>query len=176
MAAPTLIELKKHLQLNTDTGDDDDEMQARLDAATGLVERLVGPLSPTEVTELHVVAGPTIVLEQPPVHEITSIGLSAATVPAEHYQLNKAAGIVRALGGRQFYGEYTVTYTAGWDTPPAELTTAVLIIAAQLWETQRVPGRRSSAFGQTDSPVPAGFAVPNRAAELMAPHLKGYLP
>jgi len=171
MAAVELQDLKAHL---TPSGSDG-EQQRVLDAAIALVEERVGPLTATDVTEVHVVLGPTLVLEQCPVAEIISIEVGSVPVASAQYRLDQRSGIVRALGGRSFAGEYTVTYKAGWDAPPAELQLAVLLIAAQLWETQQVPGRRPQ-FGQPDGAVPAGFAVPRRAAELMAPHLKGHLP
>lgn len=70
-----------------------------------------------------------------------------------------------------------VTYTAGFgDTAPAALTLAAAIIVAHLWETQRGTNSNTgysanSEPGNINDVAPGfGFAVPNRALELLAPY------
>lgn len=175
MAAPTLADFKQHLN---DTGDENDtELQSVLDAAVELVGLMVGPLEPAEVTETHYgLSTGLLVLRKAPVVEVASINTTLDppyTVPADQYAVEGPQGVVRYLMGR-LVGDYVVTYTAGWETLPAPIHLATLIIGAHLWETQRVPGARRQAFGQqTDQqpPVGRGYAVPYRAATLLAPYM-----
>jgi hypothetical protein len=137
----------------------------------------VGPLAPVEVTETHYgLCTGLLVLRRAPVVSVTSIATTfdpPVTVSADDYVLDGPQGVVRYSLGR-FMGDFAVTYMAGWGTLPAPIHLGTLIIAAHLWETQRVPGARRPAFGQqaTEQALrpPVGFAVPNRAATLLEPY------
>jgi hypothetical protein len=69
-----------------------------------------------------------------------------------------------------------VTYTAGYDDLPADVSGAIVLIAAHLWETQR--GSAPSALALQDpngfdpSTPGLGFAIPNRAKELLAAYIR----
>lgn len=170
MALPSVDDLKPHLT----AGGNDLEMESVLAAAVDLVASRVGPLEPVPVIEQQAVhAQSTLVLRRAPVAAVASIVLGGAVVPSEDYFVDNAAGLVVAAAGRAFHGDYVVTYSAGREELPHALRFAVLIIAAHLWETQRVPGRAGVMGQQTAAAaatVPMGFAVPNRAATLMAPY------
>lgn len=170
MALPTVNDLKVHLNMSGTASDG--ELQDTLDAAIEVVEGFVGPLTAGDVTEVHRnVFSSQIVLRQVPAGDLVQVsarnGLVSTPLEASDFELDAATGILRVVMGSGFYGTYEVTFSAGRTTLPASLRLAILIVAAHLWETQRVPG--ASRFGG-DSPVPAGFAVPNRALELMAPY------
>ncbi len=73
-------------------------------------------------------------------------------------------------------------YASGWWTVEAttagrgaDVALAIKIIASHLWETQRGRVGRPSAYANPGEPVviPAGFAVPSRAAELLSPYMTG---
>lgn len=87
-----------------------------------------------------------------------------------------AAGVTRAAADFTVYpsgvvtgpdGVFTVTYTAGRSATAAGLPQsyrlAILIVAEHLWQTQRGNGAR----GRSDDVIPAGFAIPNRARQLV---------
>jgi hypothetical protein len=98
------------------------------------------------------------------------------------FTLNRAAGLlydVPATGRR-----VTVSYYTGGGLVPAAVTLATVIIAAHLFETQRLPGFESgdsqpAGFGGADG-VPdsrfvsgSGFAIPRRAEELLRGYMRG---
>lgn len=176
MALPTVADLKTHLNMPAEHVDDDAELQEVLDAAVDVVEGSVGPCEPTAVTETHYgLNRGVLVLRSAPVVELTAVssryGSESTALTLADYEVDTATGIVREIRGGGFFGDYTITYQAGHETLPAALRLAILIVAAQLWETQRVPGATRPGFGQREeSGPPMGFAIPNRAVELMAPY------
>lgn len=170
MPIATLTDLKIHLDItNTDS---DAELQEMLDAAVEIVENTVGPVTPASVTETHYgVYTDTIVLNKRPVVSLTSVAtwygaLASTLVPAD-FVVDADQGLLRYANGGWFAGAYIVTYMAGRSVVPASFRLATLIIADQLFESQRVPG--ASRFGSRggEPPVPMGFAIPNRAKELL---------
>ncbi len=166
MPGISLNELKVHLGVTSNR--DDDEMQNMLDAAERWTSRYIGmPVGVT--THGFRVYSDTTLLLLPATGlsgDVTVIDPAGATVAGASVDL--AAGIVRVPYRRS--GTWTVTLTrpAGTGVEP-DLRLAVLIISAHLWETQRGaapagplgdPGA-APAFG-------AGFAIPNRAQDLLA--------
>ncbi len=160
-------------QLNMDSaGSNAGELLATLAAAVALVESRCGSLGTTAVTVLSVTSrgGRVLVLPAVRVGEVTGIlDPSGTVVPLADVTVDAAAGLITIPAG--YAGVWTVTVAAN-DTVPADLRRAVLIIAAHLWESQRItqPGR--AGFGGGDVPPGAspGYAVPNRAETLMAPY------
>lgn len=176
MAAPTLTDLRKHLNVPDSESANDGEMQNVLDAAVELVGQMVGPLTPETVTEVHYgLWSSTLLLRRSPVVSVTEIVTTygfPTTIGADEYVLEGAQGLVRFLAGRVFAGDYSVTYVAGWDVLPAPIHLGAMIVAGHLWDTQRVPGA-TPRFGQAAAPAqptPMGFAIPNRAATLLEPY------
>jgi hypothetical protein len=96
-----------------------------------------------------------------------ALGLSDVKVDAN-------AGTIQRAMGWPFLGPFagpwfTVTYTAGWGTsvPPAFASFARIVID-HLWDTQRGPSQRPSMGGDdVVTPPWLGFAIPNRALELL---------
>lgn len=173
MALPTVADLKAHINLPTNDTSQDDELEQMLDAAIEVVENSAGPLSAGTVTETHYdVNSDMLLLRQTPTSALASVSLRSYGSDVEQtlsdYDLDVAAGIVRVGSGARFYGTYVVEYQTGRVEVPASLRLAILIIAAHLFETQRVPG--ASRFAAPEAVVPAGYAIPNRALELMAPY------
>lgn len=173
MSLPTIADLKIHLNM---TGTENDgELADVLDAAVEMVGGLIGPIVSVTVTETHYgMSSNLLLLRRMPVGALTAIsaryGATSTALTLGDYELDPATGIVRTVSGSGFRGDFTVTYSSGRATVPADIRLAVLIIASHLWETQRVPGA-SRAFGQPEAPpVSRGFAIPNRAADLLAPY------
>lgn len=186
MALPTVDDLKTHLNLTDDTHDT--ELGTMLDAAIEVVEGLIGPLDLTPVTERHRhVNSDHIILQRMPVGSLTAVSSVTYGVESPYtvtdFDLDTDTGILRSTYGYWLTGDFAVTYTTGRYETPAAVRLAVLIIAAHLWETQRMPGFQSSdslpaGFGGADgiqdaSPIGTGYAIPNRALELLRPHLLG---
>jgi hypothetical protein len=161
----SLVDLKSHLNMTSTS--DDDELQLVLDAAERVVEEIAGPRSPDTVTETVTVVGGTAILSRRPTGPVLSGGIAVGGV------VDGPAGLVTGLGGN--YGlatrRLTVTYPVGSDDVPPEVFMACLIIAAHLWETQRGAAPVGPLSGDDAFPTPGlGFAIPNRALELLAPY------
>lgn len=179
MSLPTVDDLKPYL--NKTSNADDAELTDMLDAAVDIAEGVVGPLTSETVTETHYgLSSAVLVLRRAPALALTSVsgrvypGALQTSYLLTDYTLDPDTGIVRLANGYRFAGDYTVTYSAGRTTLPAAVRLAILIIAGHLWETQRgvapTPLQQQDAFGP---PPTAGYALPNRAQELLAPYARG---
>lgn len=177
---PTVVDLKAQLNYTDPTAPsaDDDELGFYLTAAVDLVEGMVGPLAVRTVTETHYrISSDVLVLRQAPATALTAIsgrlypGSTATSYLLADYVLDGEHGVVRLANGFRLYGDFTVTYTAGRDGIPYAVSLATLIIAGQLWETQR--GTAPTPLQPDLTPtVPMGFAIPNRAATLLEPYIQ----
>lgn len=179
MPPVSLAELRAHTNFRGTETVDNDELLSKLDAATRHVEGKCGAMVPRTVTSTVRGANP-LLLPQWPV-------LSVATVTGHTSLVDAGAALaVLDLVGQSLYLDsavvdsyyyrprYVVTYVAGRDPVPEDLREAVLVMAAHLWETQRGPVAAATPFsggGASTGSAPAGFAVPNRAAELMEPYM-----
>lgn len=167
---PALLTLEQaKQQVNVTSAVDDEEMQAYVDSATGIVEGKCGPVEPRTVVE-RVRGRGVVMLSTLPVLEIAGVqARGGVSVGIDGHDLDGGAGILTGLG--PFVGSVTVTYVAGRDSVPPELNLAARIIFGHLWETQRRPSMRPG-MGQNDAPPQPGlgYAIPNRALELMAPY------
>jgi uncharacterized phiE125 gp8 family phage protein len=183
-----VADLKIHLNLPDRGTADDDELREVLDAAVEVVENLIGPLGVSTVTEIHRgVSSDMLVLRRMPIGELTAVSARYATGVATpldlvDFELDAATGILRVVTGARFWGTFVVEYTTGRAAMPAAVRLAILIVAAHLWETQRMPGQSrdslpagfGGADGIPDATLPSrGFAIPNRAQELLQPYISG---
>lgn len=180
----TLQEFRDHLNVEDTDIVDDAEMFRMLTAATRQVETKVGALRYRTVTERTFPGhcGYGIDLTHGPVVAITSItGDDAVDYPvtADELEYNPDDNVAYRLPyGAAFplsgTARYDVVYTVGRDPIPENLMLAVMIVAEQLWLTQRGPVSTAkfsrSGGGEEDTPVLRGFAIPKRAIELMAPY------
>lgn len=177
---PTVEDLKERLNVTSTTHDD--ELQDMLDAAAELVALHVGPLDSTSVTETHYGASGKhpLVLGRAPVLEVTSLtNVNGSTWTADDYTFEGASGLLRlayAGGYARWSGDVTVTYTVGRESLPGPIREAVLIVAADMWSTQR--GNAPSALPVADDlGLPASPnalpAIPPRAFSLLQPYLLG---
>lgn len=158
---------------------DDDELDTFLAAAIGLTEGIVGRIKPVEITETHYgQSSPVLVLREAPVIELLSVsapavpGQTAVVYPLSDYVLDGPTGVVRSASGGRFWGDVVVTYTTGFGVVPDAVWLAILIIAGHLWETQRGSSPSVLAVQNGDQPQAgwSGFAIPNRAADLLTPY------
>lgn len=172
MALPapfTLVDFAEHINRGDGFADSAYEAEMQVQAAIDHVESLCGPMTPRDVIVSGVVVRRGVWV--PPVWPVLSAtaidGAGAAVTVAVD-----TAGIVQ-FPARS--GPHIVTLRVGREPVPAALVLATYIIASHLWDTQRGKSARPlpSQFGQGEdmARTPMGFAVPHRAAQLMAPYV-----
>lgn len=161
----TLDELKSHL--NTTNASDDVELDLHRSAAEEQVQSLIGPVLQRLVVETSTTRYGAALLKVMPIVEVASVEYAGAALTG--WLPGLSTGLVTGLPT----GDVTVTYTAGRTSCPDSVRLATLIIAGHLWETQRGRSQRPGMLGpESDGVVTlAGFAVPNRAADLLTPYL-----
>jgi len=167
----SLTDLKAHLNIGESSSVDEAELDDILDAATELVQSMVGSFDVATVTETVAVYGGTVLLSQAPTGAVAVVDYYGNAVTGSTVNVTARLLYVPAV-----YGPVTVTYPAGTGFVPAGVRLATLIIAAHLWETQRGVSPSPLSLQGADVgefSVPGlGFAIPNRARELLAPYVQ----
>ncbi|MFD7709474.1 hypothetical protein [Streptomyces sp. NPDC059786] len=176
-APPALMSLadgRRHLK-KTDTADDD-EIREWIEATTRAVEQFVGPVTPRTVTEtVRFTSARTVALTQVPALELTGVITLRSGGPAytvDDLEVDKDTGLVSLAGGGVLYGPLSVTYRVGRLVVSANIRSAAKIILQHLWRTRQGPGRpqRGTDDYDVNEPLPGlGFAIPNRAVQLLDP-------
>lgn len=160
----SMEEFKLHLN-RTDVADDL-ELRTHLTAATDWVEDTIGgPVSPTSFTETHCDVVDSIIPRRTPLISVTSITPYLGTaLTTDTFRVDSDLGLIVLRWSTGY--EYTLVYRAGLSVIQERVKLGGLIVAAHLWETQNgFAGRRNiDEFTQSG----LGFAVPNRARELLA--------
>jgi len=181
MTVLDLAGAKQHLGISASTYDT--ELQGFIDAALPQIERYLG--GPAEIRTVTETIEPTDWYRALPLTYRPFVALIGITANGQAMQTSDVyASPGRVL--RRRYGlpfvpwwlpPYVVSYTAGLAvTSPAAATLAAKIIVAHLWDTQRgrSGGRGPSAnseYGSINTIAPGfGFAIPNRALELLSPY------
>lgn len=172
----TLDELKAQLNITSTTHDD--ELNAYVQAAIDYVNSVCGPTDNVTVVETHYGYGGTgvLVLKQSPVVSVSAVTSAQTSNPTDYdastFVLDSSTGLLRLTDGGVWSLPVTVTYLAGRTEVPAALNLAARIIAAHLWETQRGNSRGRPIAGADDADVSpsAGYSIPRRAVELLAPY------
>lgn len=178
----SLRDAKQHLNLSlADTGEDD-EVTFWNNAATTAVEYFTGPVVVRTVTEDHAVGVvQALALRRPPVLEVTAVAplLDGGTsYDPDRLNVDGPVGIVSRKDGGLLRGPLRTTYRAGRLVVAENISGAARIILQHLWATQRptrgggLPGARDD-FSVTE-PIPGlGYAIPNRAVQLLNPDDQG---
>ncbi|MEV0691780.1 hypothetical protein [Streptomyces sp. NPDC050388] len=171
----SLADARKHLNRVSTT--DDDEMRFWINATTRVVENFVGPVVVRSCTEEHQVRNAdTVVLRRTPVVAVTAVESAltgAVSYAVDSLGVDGDTGEVFRLDGGLLSGRLRFTYRAGRTVIAENISGAARIILQHLWETQRA-GRGGLAGGSQDyavtEPIPGlGYAVPNRAVQLLDP-------
>jgi hypothetical protein len=117
----------------------------------------------------------SLVLRQPPVLSVSSVSENGTAVSASGYTLRADLGLLQRGAATSpstwAFGTVDVTYVAGYANPPQVAVQAVLETLRHLWDTQQQTMRPSfggESLGETYAPG-ATYALPRRAAELLAP-------
>jgi len=158
----------------------DDELAVMVASIESTIDKLIGGpvITRTIVETTQPEYGRyNIVLRQRPVLSITSVfdNYTQTNMPMpDGYDIDPNSGVVARNLKLPFLllGTCDVTYTAGLGTsvPPA-IALAARIILQHLWQTQRGPVFNPSMGGDETVRTLAGFAVPNRALEVLSPYL-----
>lgn len=169
---------------DTDT-DNNEELRSFLDAATEVVEDLVGPVVTRTYTEQHTSGGGAIALNHYPVLAVSSfveytpaaITWTKADNPAaavgNQFTINTANGVIRARWGASFAGECWVTYTAGRAvTPPAIREACVEIVKARWQQSQQGNARPDLGGVQITGVSGKTYVVPYLAEALLKPYMQ----
>lgn len=179
------------LTLGIDGTLDDDLLQDYVDAATPVIEDLVGPVDVSDYIETYDGGATQIVLLHAPVTAVTevieSLGASYVRVLAAQdiftggdagsfaYTLEAETGVVtrRAAGVAVCFATGTrnvrVTYSAGRVDVPANIHLAAMELVRSWWQIGQQGNR--PGFGEApemDAFTPSGYAVPSRVIELCA--------
>jgi hypothetical protein len=172
----SLADARAHLNLSSTA--DDPEVRFWNNVATRAIEFYVGPVVARAFTERHNLRGaPVVVLLNTPVLELTAVSavLTGGVAPAvDDLAVDGVTGEVYRLDGGCLTGRLSFAYTAGRTVIVEHITGAARIILEHFWRTQRA-GRRGGVLAGGDDysvtePIPGlGYAVPNRAVELLAP-------
>jgi hypothetical protein len=183
-AEPPLIlrmaDAKNHLRITTP--DDDDDLRDWLVTITEGIEYLCGPVcrrSVSEVQDLPFNGQRTFVLRKVPALEITGtepmIQGGVSWTP-DLLDLDGATGVVRRKDGGLLWAPLRVLYIVGRMQTPQSLTSASKIILQHLWRarygsSRALPGIGGGEDFDVTQPVPGfGYAIPNRALQLMEPY------
>lgn len=187
-AVLSLQDAKDQVNIPQATTTWDAEIQAYIAAIeTSLEKATGGPIVNRTITaeRTEMMDGQTVIpVRQRPLVSVTQI-ISASGSAIDitgGLKLDANAGLIRKPLGLPFYGpffswlpEVYVTYIAGWGTSvPAPFNLFGRIVFQHLWDTQHGPAVRPQ-MGGMDLTTPAGFgfAIPNRAAELLDGSLNG---
>lgn len=147
---------------------------------TGFVERYCGPVNVRSFTERVYGGGISIALSHiPVVLAPMQINQITALTPVLTYGLvydisvlsvDFRSGMVRHTAGLPFiYGPYDATYSAGRTIVPDELLLGSEAILKHQWEQERGGAAKTGSYGSDDVTIMWGFAVPNRALEMLEP-------
>jgi hypothetical protein len=171
----SLADAKKHLNKTTTT--DDDEIRGWVESITTGIEGLCGPVIVRTVTERHEGRRvPVICLRKTPILSVTSVVAiltGGTTYTVADLDVDTETGLVQRKDGGTFTGPLRVTYSAGRRIVPANISSAARIILQHLWRTQQGASRPSRGTQDYDvsEPIPGfGYAIPNRALQLLEPH------
>lgn len=173
----SVAEVKQQLNIPADDDSQDAELAVYIAAVTEVVEGIVGPVDPREVTETHDGGTNVVILRQPPVLSITTVTEDGATVTG--YTASLDSGVLYRTGGWWATGRaaVTVVYQAGRSSVPAAIKLAAKELVMVNFRPQLggdYPPFDVDAPGEgVPGEVRLGFFVPNRVRELLKPHQQG---
>jgi hypothetical protein len=192
----SFAEAKRTLRIAAADTSEDDFIHEFSPAVTAVVEWYCGPVIQQAVTERLPAGGLTIQLSKPPVISLTAWttippALAAAGIampappspmfptrvfgvsyPLSQLYADPVLGTVNHTSGLPFYyGEYIWSYQAGRPVIPDCILDGTRAILRHLFGMERggSGGSASQAADEETTMTPMGFAVPNRALEMMTP-------
>lgn len=182
--AVTLDEVKLHGNITTDANDD--ELLGFIGTAQQMVEQLVGITVPQTftqtVTDSHRCHGgypyptqhPYLWPRQQPLLDVTSVTESGATVDPSLYLVDTEDGTIVRTDRRGWYGvpemPLTFVYRAGRLIVAEGICWGIKELTIHLWRSTQTQ-RGGRARGDTTETVAAGYGLPNRVRDALAPFL-----
>lgn len=189
MSIASLAEAKDYLNIPIGDPTHDAELQRFVDAADPVVEDIVGPVNQATFDEFYDGGRSWIVLRRNPVISIQAVTeyagatpttLTVAATPAvitsSSYVFDPDGILYRvtAAGSSHFSAganNIRVQYTAGRTVVPPNIKLGALELIRHLYQSTQQGGRPQFGGAAEDLPwAPAGFAVPTRVIELLAPY------
>jgi hypothetical protein len=167
MALCSLADARKHLNMEADDEADDDELRGHIEAATGAIERHRNEVVAARTLTAVVTGGQ--ILPRHPVVRVTSAASFPGGSPVDvaDWTPDPDTGLVTVPKTTR---GVRVEYFAGYEIVPEDFVLAAAIIAAHLWETQRmssIGGPATAGEDQYLTPSGLGYAIPNRAVQLL---------
>lgn len=178
----SLQDTKDMLNIPQSQTDRDAELLSWIGSIESGLERMTGgPAVNTQITERceAMSAYTVLIVRQRPLVSLVSVINVGSGLPVDFSDmtdLDPNAGTIRRQLGWPFFGPFyqylpifLVTYVAGWgvSVPPAFNNFARVIIR-HLWDTQRGTTPAPMLGGDDTTVIPGfGFAIPNRALELL---------
>lgn len=158
----------------------DAKLRQYIRSTTAFIERYCGPVTVQQVTERVYGGGIEIVLRKPPVIQaplqltaitaLTPVLTYGLTYDLTQLSVDWKAGILRHTAGLPFiYGPYDASYWAGRPIVPDEILLGNESILKHQWEQERGGAGKVGSYGTDDETIMWGFAIPNRALEMLEP-------
>lgn len=195
----SLAEARNILKIPAGVTGFDQEIRGYSQAVTEWVEYTVGAVVTRQVTKLVRAQGTVLILPDTPVRTdlgttlnttnrrdgSTTNGLVSITpllaygfmYPVDDLIVDGPSGIVRHVAGLPFlysgdpYPQYRATWWAGRAVIAFGIYEASKIVLKHVWAVERGGVAAAAAFGEEETtPTGFGFAVPNRAVQLLTPH------
>lgn len=149
----------------------DADLTAYIQAATPIIENIVGPVLPATKT-INFDGGNTAIVLPDMATGVTQVVEAGNTLPAGQWMFDPVGSIV--YGGNQIYPRafypgrqsIQITYTVGNATVPANIQLAARELV-RFWWQQGKAAERPAYSDAVESVAPQGFAVPKRVMELL---------
>ncbi|WP_431976176.1 hypothetical protein [Micromonospora haikouensis] len=180
-----LAEAKKHLEIEANDHDRDDELRGFILSASMVVEDVVGVVARRTVTETASGGGRNIVLEKPPVLEVVDVRVDGAVVDPSVYRWSPSGLLTHQGGWPAGLRNVEVTYLAGKLVVPPNVVNATLELLRINWRPQEggnyapFDGGAGDDFGNGDleaslqGNLRLGFFVPNTVIQRLQPDQRG---
>lgn len=155
--------------------DRDAELTAYVQAATPVIENIVGPVLPASKTVAFDGGGTSIILPDK-AFSITSVVENGTTLTTGSYFFDPISSVV--YGGTPIYPRVfypgklaiQITYAVGYSPVPQVLQLAARELVRFWWQQGKAANR--PAYGDAvEAAPPQGFAVPKRVIELCTPFI-----
>jgi hypothetical protein len=197
---PTIVSLAEAKEiLKLSTAQYDLQVQGHNAACTDVIEYYCGPVVQRTIIEELPSHGTEMFLSKPPVLQLlawtvlpaqfSAQGITLPSPPSPmlrtrlygleypltQLHVDNERGIVTHTGGLPFiYCAYAWQYSAGRVIIPAGIYEAAKVILKHLYAVERggQAGGTQAAYGESETTMtPLGFAIPNRAFEMMRPQM-----
>ncbi|MFJ4990066.1 hypothetical protein ACIP9H_40500 [Streptomyces sp. NPDC088732] len=173
----SLRDMKNHLRITSTSTDD--ELRGWIESVTEDIEGFAGVCvrrTFTERIDVPAHGSTTLMLRKPPVLSLTSLVAIRSGGPAydpSEFDVD-SSGVIERLDGGRIYGPLRAVYVAGRTIIPPTIRDASKLIVQHLWRTKYGGSRATAGAGEdflvTEPTGGFGYAIPNRALQLLEPH------